>query len=197
MWGPRGVRRGVGIVIGALLVLLSASPADSLGEQPVRRRLKGFAPAGSPQPVRVELIAEHASVQRGGTTRIGVSFDVEEGWHIYAKEPGDAGLPTTIQWVVPHGIRVGALQWPTPQEFLDPGNIRTFGYAGAVVLSSPLTTSSQAVALHTVPIHAQVEWLACKALCVPGSAELDLVLPISTTPPFFSPHAQLFEQSNE
>ena len=159
----------------------------------------GFA-APAEQPVRVELIAEHGSVQPGGATRVGVHFDLEEGWHIYAKEPGEAGLPTKITWGVtwrgPGGASLGPLNWPTPQRLMDPGNLRTFGYTGVLVLASRLTVSRDTGPGTPLPIHAKVEWLACKSLCVPGSADLHLTLPVSTNPPVFSTHAEFFEHIN-
>jgi thiol:disulfide interchange protein DsbD len=147
--------------------------------------------------VTVELIAEHGSIQPGGKTRVGVQFDIEDGWHIYGREPGDAGLPTTVSWSVPAGMRVGPLQYPKPQPFLDPGDIRTFGYTGAVVLHSSLTHQTGRDRYAEIPVQAAVKWLACKELCVPGSATLSLTLPVSPTPPVFSSHAQLFDQLPE
>ena len=188
--GARGVGRGT----LALMVLLSLpTGAGAAGEKPATKQLSGFATLDQ-QPVTTTLIAEHASVKPGGRTRIGVYFEIQDGWHIYAKDPGDAGLPTKIIWSVPDGVRVGPLVWPKPHEFLDPGDIKTFGYAGAAVLYSPLAFTSTAGTQRMIPIHAKVEWLACKELCLPGSAQLELALPVSSNPPVYSTHAELFEQ---
>ena len=149
------------------------------------------------QPVTAELIVRHGSVQRGGSTRIGVLFDIEPGWHIYSKDPGDAGLPTTIAWSGPSGVSFGPIEWPTPQQFLDPGEIRTSGYTGAVVLQSTLSLAPQPSAEPSLPIKASVEWLACKELCLPGSARLEVTLPVSPQSPVLSTHAELFDQVKE
>jgi len=154
----------------------------------------GFA-APDEHPVTAELIAEHASIQAGSSTRVGVHFELEEGWHIYAKDPGEAGLPTQITWSVPTGVSVGDLQWPAPQHFIDPGDIKTFGYSGALVLGSLLTYHTGRAAYAEIPIQAQVKWLACKELCIPGAATLSLTLPVSSSPPVPSTHAELFEHT--
>jgi thiol:disulfide interchange protein DsbD len=159
-------------------------------EKPISERLQGFA-TPEEHPVKAELIAEHTAVQPGGRTRIGVLFTIREGWHIYAKEPGDAGLPTRIAWSGPEGVSFGPLVWPPPQASLDPGDIRTFGYAGTVVLSSALAVLKPLAA--EARIHADVEWLACKDVCIPGAATLELVLPLRPNPSIPSPHAHLFE----
>lgn len=155
----------------------------------------GFS-APEEQPVSAELIAEHASVLPGGRTRIGVHFEIEEGWHIYADPPGDAGLPTAIAWSGPAGVAFGPLRGPKPQTFIDPGDIRTFGYAGAAVLYSELTTRARLPIGRVLPIRAKVRWLACKEICIPGAAEFDLALPVSETAPVASTHAELFEHAN-
>ncbi len=155
----------------------------------------GFQPAGG-HPVTAELITEHASIQPGGQTKVGVHFDLEEGWHIYAQEPGDAGLPTTITWNAPEEATIGPLQWPKPHEFLAAGDIHTFGYAGTVVLSSTMTLV-QGTKSDAIPLRAKVAWLACKDICVPGSANLEMTLPVTANPPAFSTHAQFFEQIEE
>lgn len=155
--------------------------------------LWGFAPAAE-QPVTAELIAEHASVQPGGRTRVGVHFDLEAGWHIYAKEPGDAGLPTSIEWSAPSYATFGPLEWPKAEELLDPGDIRTFGYSGAVTLASTLRLSPSTLLATEVPIRAKVKWLACRDICIPGVAELELTLPVTETAPTPSTHAELFAQ---
>lgn len=159
--------------------------------------------AGGPQwseglpTVTAAMITEHVSIQPGGRTRIGVHFEMAEGWHIYAEDPGDAGLPTAIAWSSPAGVSVGALQWPSAEEFVDPGDIRTYGYAGAVVLSSPVTLAPRWPGGGSVPIRAAVTWLACKQICIPGSLELELALPVSAQPGPLSANAELFDQIDE
>ncbi|MBI3996459.1 MAG: hypothetical protein HY352_02245 [Candidatus Omnitrophica bacterium] len=147
-------------------------------------------------PVTAELITEHASIQPGGHTRVGVHFDIEDGWHIYAKDPGDAGLPTMIAWSGPAGVTFGPLWWPTPEQFVDAGDIHTSGYTGVLVLYSPLKIASRASA-DSIPITATVKWLACKQICLPGSAQLRVTLPVSPATPVRSTHGELFDQIAE
>ena len=170
------------------LAILVAAGCRADAEQPT-----GFAPAEG-HPVTAELITEHASIQPGGTTRVGVHFELEEGWLIYAKEPGDAGLPTKIEWSGAVGTAFGPLTWPAPQEFRDPGDIHTFGYTRSTVLSSTMTIGMTAAPF--TPIQAKVSWLACKDVCIPGKTELQLALPVSSKPPAVSTHAQLFEHTD-
>ena len=176
-----------------LVLALCAAAVAHAADEPVPA---GFAAAPDEQPVKVELIAEQASVQPGGRTRIGVHFELEEGWHIYADPPGDAGLPTTITWMAPRGVMVGPIQWPKPERFVDPGDIRTSGYSGVVVPYSTVTLPTRQLDGDAVVLRAQVSWLACHELCIPGKTELELTLPVSEQPPVASTHAELFEHTN-
>ena len=151
----------------------------------------GFA-SSDKQPVTVELAAEDASVAPGGSAKIDARFRIKPGWHIYGEHPGDAGLPLTIAWSAsrPANVKFGPIVWPAPQQFVDPGDLKTSGYKGTVVLSSAMrfvgwNTPGPDVngpVPTAVSIHAKVGWLACKELCVPGSAQLDLLLPVGTAP---------------
>jgi thiol:disulfide interchange protein DsbD len=120
-----------------------------------------------------------------------VRFDLKDAWHIYAADPGDAGLPTRVRWKLPEGIATGPLMWPTPRRFREPGNLVTFGYTGTVVVSSRITVEAELESGQTLPIRANVEWLACKELCIPGRAQLELALPVRPEPPAPSRHAGL------
>ena len=48
----------------------------------------------------------------------GVELKLDEGWHTYWKNPGDAGSPTKIEWQLPTGISAGEIQWPLPHRIL-------------------------------------------------------------------------------
>ncbi|PIQ84636.1 MAG: hypothetical protein COV75_01160 [Candidatus Omnitrophica bacterium CG11_big_fil_rev_8_21_14_0_20_63_9] len=184
------MRVGLSPVIVGLVTLAMGCGASATEPMPPT----GGSAKGRPHPVKVELIAEHASVLPGGNTRVGVHFELEEDWHIYAKTPGDAGLPTSIEWTGSAGTTFWPVEWPDPQEFLDPGNIRTFGYSGAVTLASVVKAPRTAKAGTSLPIRAKVKWLACHDICIPGAADLELALPVADTQPVPSTHSELFAQ---
>jgi thiol:disulfide interchange protein DsbD len=69
---------------------------------------------GEPK-VRARLVAETAEIEPGSTFRVGVHFEIEDGWHIYWRYPGGAGLATAIDFELPEGFTIGPLQWPLPR----------------------------------------------------------------------------------
>ena len=54
---------------------------------------------GPPDPkdlVKAELVAESASVAPASTLWVDLHLTIKPGWHVYWRNPGDSGLPTTI-----------------------------------------------------------------------------------------------------
>lgn len=124
------------------------------------------AMAARPEPVRVSLLSDHSAVGAGEVFRVGVKFTIEPGWHIYWKNPGDSGLATKVKWDLPAGFTASAMQWPTPRLFKLPGDISNIGYENEVMLITEIRTPA---AWHgPALIVGQVQWLACKEVCVPG-----------------------------
>ena len=84
--------------------------------------------------VSSSLISDVNSIQAGQKFRIGVLYRIEPGWHIYWKNPGDAGIPTKIAWQLPEGFKVHDLQWPIPTRQKEPGDLEVFAYSSEVLL---------------------------------------------------------------
>jgi hypothetical protein len=145
------------IPVTALVVLcLLASVAGAEEDEKVR--------------VRASLVAGSAEDRPGSTIHLGVRFEIEDGWHIYWRYPGDAGLATDIQWQLPAGWVAGPLLWPTPISFVQSGDLAGYGYEDEVVLASAVEIGA---GVRPENIGAEVSWLACKDVCVVGSAKLD------------------------
>lgn len=117
-------------------------------------------------------MADTGHVAPGGDFHLGVRFEVKPGWHIYWRNPGGAGLATDIRWELPAGFQVDKLEWPLPIGFTQSEGIPGYGYEGTVVLASRVHAAPDFdPALSTVG--AEVSWLACKGVCVLGTARLE------------------------
>src|SRR2546423_1022705 len=100
-------------------------------------------------------------------------------WHTYWQFPGDAGIPTEIKWNLPDGWKVGEIQWPIPLKLDEPGDIQIYGYHDEVLLLQEITPAAS-VNASTIQLAAEASWLVCEKICIPGSANLKLDLPIAT-----------------
>jgi thiol:disulfide interchange protein len=160
---------GVAPVIALMAALAAASPARA---------------GGPPDPndlVKAELVAETASVAPGSTLWVDLHLRIKPGWHVYWRNPGDSGLPTTIDWHLPSGFSAGSILWPVPERFVQSG-IGNYGYAGSSDLLVPITVPKEVAIGDTAVLAADASWLACAEICIPGGASLSLSLPVAAEP---------------
>lgn len=128
--------------------------------------------------VKAEVVADTTAIVPGKQFTVGILLRMEPHWHTYWAFSGDAGLPTEIKWDLPAGWEAGEIRWPIPVKLQDPGDIETYGYEGEVFLTQQIT-APKSLGSGRVKLPVQVNWLVCERLCVPGSANLTLTLPVS------------------
>jgi thiol:disulfide interchange protein DsbD len=122
-------------------------------------------------PVKAELLPGGRTPD--GSLLVGVRFRMDAGWHIYWKNPGDAGMPVTVNWRLPEGYSAGLLQYPVPLRFESQG-LTGFGYRDEVVLVSRIEPDRKHLQDSSASIRAEVSWLACRDSCLPGADTLDI-----------------------
>ena len=139
--------------------------------------------------VRAELVA-HApeGVAAGKPLWLALKIDHQPHWHTYWKNPGDSGLPTTLQWTLPAGVVAGSIQWPTPGR-LPIGPLMNYGYEGTLLLPVAVAVPAGFNA-ETLAVKLRAEWLVCKDVCIPESGDFELQLPAQAAT---AGHAALFE----
>ena len=134
--------------------------------------------AAQSEAVEARLLADVEQVAPGEPFTVGVLFRVQPGWHIYWKNPGDAGLATEVRLELPEGFGVGPLQWPTPHVFEQAGDIRGYGYADELLLFAVVRPPKRLQPGESVRVRATASWLSCEKVCVPGDATLELRIPV-------------------
>ena len=132
------------------------------------------------QLVKAELLADTTAVVPGKPFTVGLLLRMAPAWHTYWKFSGDAGLPTELKWKLPAGWKVGEIQWPIPLKTIDPGDIQTYGYVDEVLLMQEITPPAK-VDGSSAKLSADASWLVCEKICIPGSATLQMELPVSAT----------------
>ena len=141
-----------------LVALLVAAPA--LAQLPPRQNA-----------IVPELIVERAATP-GGEVELAILMRTTPGWHGYWLNPGDAGLPMTVEWTLPPGWSVGPMRYPVPVKLLVAGivnHVYEKDYAVLLRLKAPAGITG----LH--PISAKMRWLACTdKVCVPESGAVSL-----------------------
>lgn len=143
----------------------------------------------------VELLAR-GPLRPGEDNQLALHFVLERGWHIYWQNPGDSGEAPQFRpslraepanaalsaAELERLVQIGDLRWPVPERLVS-GPIVNFGYADEVTLPMAVQVSRDLAAhrLTQVSITAQVKWLVCADVCIPGSAQLDLHWPIAAS----------------
>jgi thiol:disulfide interchange protein DsbD len=124
--------------------------------------------------VQADLLSEPVVVQPGRDLLLGIRMRMEPGWHVYWRNPGDAGFSLSLKWERTDGVRLDSLLWPVP-DTIAVTPLMTYGYQDSVVLLLPAHVESGATGVH---LRAHARWLECHEVCVPGQADIGLDLPV-------------------
>lgn len=135
-----------GIFRARLITALDSVPADSAPDS-------GDAP--------IEIIG-------------GLDVELQEGWKIYWRSPGVAGLPPSLDFSPSADVLDHEIDFPAPKRFSILG-FESFGYDTKVVY--PLTLSLKP--RRDVAIEAILTGLVCSDICIPIEEVLTLNLPLS------------------
>src|SRR5579875_2395380 len=126
------------------------------------------------QHLRLTLLVPPAQIYPGQAFTAGLDFQMDPGWHIYWINAGDSGEPPNVKWMLPGSVKAGELQYPPPQR-LPLGPLMDFGYENEVVLP---VTIHVAPGFHPGSTHAEiladVSWLVCQNVCLPGQGTLKI-----------------------
>ena len=143
---------------GLLSAAMALMPAFSAFAQPVDG---GHA--------RVDLISEREVATPGETVWFGLSFQMDDEWHIYWKNAGDAGIPPAAFWDEDIGVdegAIGEIDWPLPELIpVVEGEIMDYGYSDRVVLPFPVEMPQSSDG--PVRLSATIDYLICKDICIP------------------------------
>ncbi len=129
--------------------------------------------------VEAELVAARTALTPGQPLTVALRLAMQRGWHTYWQNPGDSGLPTTLEWKLPAGLSAGPIQWPVPR-VLPVGPLVNYGYEGEVLLLVDIAAAPTLQSGETTTLSARADWLVCKEICIPEGADLALTLPIAT-----------------
>lgn len=125
---------------------------------------------------KIELIGGAASRAPEPPSWVGLLFQLDPGWHIYWENPGDSGEPPKVEWQLPSGYEAGPIRWPTPIR-LGSGSVVDYGYEGEVALMAAVA-GPRKTGLTSFPVAAEVRYIVCREICIPGKAHLTAEIPI-------------------
>ena len=135
-----------------LLVLLGASSLSA--QQPKAENL-----------IDLEIFADSSAVSPLSELWVGLRISLSPHWHIYWKNAGGSGYPTTVRWKLPDGWHADPLEFPPPYLYEYEG---MSGYA----LENNFTLLARLVAPtgieNKIELHGSFEALICnESTCLP------------------------------
>src|SRR5271170_3888825 len=166
------------VLLTAVLILPAAPPMS--------------AAVSNPNPP-VELRSRDAALAPNHDVTLGIYFKLEPGWHIYWQNPGDSGEPPAIVWHLPPEVTASSMQFPAPKQ-IRIGSLMDFGYEGDVLFPIVLHSDGSLKAGSHETLTADVRWLACREVCIPGRQVVSVDLPVATAVARVAANAGLFSE---
>jgi suppressor for copper-sensitivity B len=156
-----------------IFLLIAAVAFATLAVTPSRAEPHASDWAGDNKETQVRLVSAVAGTGDLENLRLGLQFRMEPGWKVYWRSAGTTGYPPVVDWSRSAGIGDVEFLWPAPVRFKIFG-IEAVGYKEEVVfpVNVPLARTGEAVSLP-----AEVDYLTCKEICIPGRVSLALDIP--------------------
>jgi len=105
--------------------------------------------------------------------RAGVEIKLDPGWKTYWRDPGDTGVPPTLDFSGSDNVKSVTVLWPAPELFPDGAGGNSIGYVDRVIL--PLHVAPDNAAQPSA-LQLKLGYAVCGNLCVPVEANLKLPL---------------------
>jgi DsbC/DsbD-like thiol-disulfide interchange protein len=105
--------------------------------------------------------------------RAGVEIKLDPGWKTYWRDPGDSGVPPTLDFSGSENVKTVTIEWPAPERFSDGAGGNSIGYVDHLIL--PLRVVPEDATKRS-SLRLKLGYAVCGNLCVPIEAKLALVL---------------------
>lgn len=106
--------------------------------------------------------------------KLGLLVNLEPGWHLYWRNSGDTGIPTTIEISLPEGYTASEIKFPVPKAFEFDGLV-SFGYDDQVLFIIEINPPPKIIFNeHTFSV--KLKSLICKDVCVPFDTTLLFII---------------------
>lgn len=146
-----------------------------------------FTGVYSESPIHFDLKTESTEVKEDTPIWVALDVEIEEGWHLYWKNPGESGIAPQLNWTLPDGFKVQAVEWPVPQKFTF-GGVETFGYEKKTILLAQILPPPTLATHDPIKIAVELQYVVCNdETCQPGSSTSDKTLNVTDLSPVPTP----------
>lgn len=136
--------------------------------------------------VEARLVASVSTIEPGVPFTLGLHFTIDPTWHTYWENPGETGIPTSLELQLPEGFTAGPLQFPVPKKFITDYGFGAkeagYGYETTVIHPMTITPPASLTPGEKITLSGKSAWLMCDPhTCIPGKADLSLTLEVGAT----------------
>lgn len=139
---------------------------------------------------KVDLVNLTPDIRPGEKALIAMRFRCDPHFHIYWKNPGDAGQSPTVEWQEKSGATIGAFVWPGPK-LLDQAGVYNFVYEDETLLLIEIAVPAGAKGALT--FKGKAEWLECDDTgCWPHDKQVELTVRVGAGNSAYKYDAKLY-----
>lgn len=123
---------------------------------------------------KASLIMDSFRKNSDNKITLGLLVKLEPDWHIYWRNSGDSGIPTKVDFSLPHGFTAAEVKFPIPKAFEFDGLV-SYGYKNQVLFISEISLPSKTF-LKEETITVKLKSLICKDICIPFDTTLRVTI---------------------
>lgn len=129
--------------------------------------------------VTATLYATQDAIVPGQDFTLLIEHQIIPEWHTYWRNTGDSGAAPRFNFTLPEGLsQEGGISYPMP-EAIPYGPLVNFGHKGQIFYAANFKADKTLSLNQDVTITASLEWLVCKEICIPETANLSITLPVA------------------
>src|SRR4051812_16074850 len=134
--------------------------------------LLGLPAFCAPVPkTQVHLLLAQTSAKPGDTVQAALQLKMQPGWHTYWRNPGDAGITTSVEWQFPAGITNTPFLWPIPEKLVV-AKLMAYVYENEILLPFTFKIAPD-TKTGSVELKGLADWLECSdTTCIPQTGKL-------------------------
>lgn len=114
--------------------------------------------------VNFTALTKAKSVKAGAAFELELKYKIAPGWHI-GPSKSKKTIPTELEWSLPKGVKVVAVQWPELNYFGNPA-----GYQGVIIVTAKLMAGKSLKPGDKLSLGVTSSWQVCKGICKLGEA---------------------------
>lgn len=128
----------------------------------------------SNENAEARIVLNNYKADKDTSIQLGILIQLAKDWHIYWKNYGDIGIPTSIEWNIPREFQFTQLQWPIPRIF-EYDELVSFGYEDQVLFIVDIDIPKDRLS-DSINMSVKLESLICKFACIPFNVNIEYTI---------------------